>query len=69
MAKHSKGMDASEINRLMSISNIKSTIEGDYTSYYSVFSSTFSFVIGCVKSLNAYNTFHSGTIFSTLSVM
>jgi hypothetical protein len=35
MAKHSKGMDASEINRLMSISNIKSTIEGDYTSYYS----------------------------------
>ena len=35
MAKHSKGMDASEINRLISISNIKSTIEGDYTSYYS----------------------------------
>ena len=35
IAKHSAGMDAAEINRLMSINNIKSTIEGNYTVYYS----------------------------------
>jgi len=35
IAKHSSGMDVSEINRLMSIANIKSTLEGDYTVYYS----------------------------------
>ena len=34
IAKHSEGIDAAEINRLMSIINIKSTLEGDYTVYY-----------------------------------
>jgi hypothetical protein len=35
IAKHDKGIEAAEINRLMSIINIKSTLEGDYTVYYS----------------------------------
>ena len=35
IAKHNKGIEAAEINRLMSIINIKSTLEGGYTVYYS----------------------------------
>lgn len=35
IAKHSKGIDAAEINRLMSISNLKSTRENEATVYYS----------------------------------
>ena len=35
IAKHEKGIEASEINRLMSISNIKSTLEDNFTVYYS----------------------------------
>jgi hypothetical protein len=34
IAKHAEGIEAAEINRLMSIINIKSTLEGDYTVYY-----------------------------------
>ena len=35
IAKHAKGIDAAEINRLMSISNLKSTRENEETVYYS----------------------------------
>ncbi len=35
IAKHATGINASEINRLMSISNLKSTRQNEYTVYYS----------------------------------
>ena len=54
IAKHSEGIDAAEINRLMSIINIKSTLEGDYTVYYT---SEFKDVLMQGKSKNnSYST-------------